>query len=263
MRHVRLPRYTTIATAILLACGTHSPAGPVDVDVNLNVVHSVGGVSTFDRSKFIVLHSDPIENEWNHGSGTETNFTPDLLSHFIDGYDVYFGRNTGTIGWTLNQIVEDPLRPGYADPAATQAYGAYIRNNYANNTAIHPYEARNLRGVVTAQLHPYWPDGTLTGQGWAFSTADTPSEPFGTASGEHIANFLKYFHGGNGQPLPGYYAVINEPLYWLSDMGSTPPSDVFAFHNTVAAEIRKLLPTMKIGGYTTAHPNFEVDNFQR
>ncbi|ADE54017.1 beta-agarase [Coraliomargarita akajimensis] len=251
-----------------------------EIEVNLNFRHEVGGVDSFDRSKFITIHSDPGDNEWNHGSGSAVNFTDDLIGDFIDGYDVYFGRATGAITyWLTNEIEEDPTRPGFSSLSNVQHWGNYARNNYEANTAIHQYEAKWGRSIVAGHLFPFYPGGSnFPGDPtssrrcgpahakWDFSTADTALEPWGTATGEYMARYLKYFHGGPGEtgmPRPGYFTIVNEPLYWLSGLHDEPPAKVFEFFNTCAAEVRKEVPDIKIAGYTTAHPNFEVDNFQR
>lgn len=230
----------------------------VIVDVNLDVLHRIGDQDSMDRSRFITIHSNPEEKDWDGD-----NFTPDLRDHFLNGYDVYTGRSTGGIKWTLNsQAVEDPSRPGHVLPSNIQSLGSSSRANYANKTEVHPYEHRhNL--VLCNQFHPFWPDGTLTNRGWALSQTDTPEEPFGTASGEFMGLYTQHFFGGNGPRPPYCLEIINEPLWELVTNGTTPASECFRFHNNVATEIRKHVPDIPIGGYTAAFPDFDKDNFQR
>ncbi|WP_020530282.1 T9SS type A sorting domain-containing protein [Flexithrix dorotheae] len=232
----------------------------VKVDVNLDVKHEVGHISTFDRKKFITIHSDITEQEWDGN-----NFTPDLRDHFLNGYDVYLGRNTGGISWWLNtMITEDSLRPGYANPGDITHYGNYVRNEYGNKSNYHHYESRNEQ-IICAQLHPFWPDGKTTQKGWAFSQTDTEEEPFGTATGEYMGRFIKDFFGTggiNGQNRPKYVEIINEPLWHLVDFGTDKPEDIFKFHNAVAKEIRKYNEDLVIGGYCTAFPDHETNNFE-
>ncbi|MFY0607610.1 MAG: Ig-like domain-containing protein [Cyclobacteriaceae bacterium] len=225
----------------------------VKVQVNLDVKHEVGGISTFDRSKFITFHGDQVENEWDGN-----NFTEDLRNDFLIGYDVYLGRNTGGVSYVLRSLVdEDPARPGYADPAHMKTLGASSRANYANKTGIHQYESRNNL-ILGGQLTTFWPDGKETNKGWALSQADTETEPIGTATGEYMGHYIKEFFGDDGQPRPEYIEVVNEPLFYLEEYNK-----VFLYHNSVAHEIRKLNPDVKIGGYTVAFPNFEENNFGR
>ena len=88
----------------------------IDVDINLNVKHTVGGISEFDRSKFIVIHANQTEKEWDGD-----NFTSDLRDNFLNGYDVYLGRDTGGITWQLNNMSEDPDRAGFAKPSEIES----------------------------------------------------------------------------------------------------------------------------------------------
>ncbi|WNJ19080.1 Ig-like domain-containing protein [Pontibacter sp. G13] len=234
---------------LLLPCWV---SAQITVDVNLDTRHTVGGVDSFDRSVFIQLHADPTEQEWG---GWNFPAGDNLRDTFLNGLDVYMGRNTGLISWQLNQMNEDPNRPGYADPAHIAQRGATHKNNYAAQTSIHPYQARhNL--VLAAQQNRFFPDGTLTGQGWAFAN--------GHATGEYMGRFIQEFHGGIGQPKPKYIEVMNEPLWDLVTLsGDHEPLEIFEFHNDVAEEIRKYDSTAVIGGYTTAFPNLEEGNFSR
>jgi agarase len=228
------------------------------VDVNLNMLHQVGDQDSLDRSRFITIHSNPDESDWDGD-----NFTSDLRDHFLNGYDVYTGRSTGGITWNLkNRAVEDPSRPGHVLPSNIQALGTNSRNTYSGRTWIHPYEDRH-KLVLCAQFHPFWPDGTLTNKGWALSQADTQEEPFGTATGEYMGLYAKHFFGGNGPGPPYCIEIINEPLWELVTNGTTPPAQCFKFHNNVAAAIRQHVPDIPIGGYTAAFPDFDKDNFQR
>lgn len=243
--------------AVLPAMKAQDPPSVI-VDVNFDVMHSVGGISTFDRSKFITIHASHTESDWDGN-----NFTPDLRDHFLNGYDAYMGRSTGGITWVLkNQALEDAARPGHVNVGNLQALGLNSRNSYASKTSIHPYQARDNK-VLCAQFHPFWPDGTLTNKGWALSQADTPEEPFGTATGEYMGHYIKNYFGDQGRDYPPWVEIINEPLWELVTNGTTPPAKVFDFHNNAAAAIRSIYPNILIGGYTAAFPDFDVRNFDR
>lgn len=220
----------------------------------LNAKHSVGGIETFERTKFITIHANQTENEWNGD-----NFTTDLKNHFLNGYDVYMGRDTGGITWYLNNVQEDPLRPGFADPSHIESLGQNRRNFYASQTGLHAYEARNNL-IVGAQKNPFWTGNSqiATGRGWKLSNA--------TATGEYMGRYINAFYGENGPPMPSYIEVINEPAY--HDFGgpdnyTNSIEEIADFHNEVAIAIKALLPNAKVGGYTTAFPNFEKGDFQR
>ncbi|MEO1449115.1 MAG: Ig-like domain-containing protein [Bacteroidota bacterium] len=239
-------------TTLLLLMIWLPVSAQIIIDVHPNFRHAVEGVDTFDRANMVKIHADHVEGEWGLGNNFG-NFT-DLRDTFLNGLDVYMGRNTGGISWYSNQVFEDPNRPGFADSVNVATRGQNARNSYANNTSIHAYEARNEL-VIAAQQHPFYPDGTPTGQGWAFAN--------GTATGEYMAHYINNFHGSNGPPEPPYVEIMNEPLYDLVTVGDEEPVDVFQFHNEVADAIRARNSTVQIGGYTAAFPNFEVNDFQR
>ncbi|KAA5823704.1 T9SS type A sorting domain-containing protein [Algibacter amylolyticus] len=224
------------------------------ITANLNAKHSVGNVETLDRSKFITIHANQTENEWNG-----TNFTSDLRDHFLNGYDVYMGRDTGGVSWYSNQMQEDPSRTGYANPEHIASLGLNRRNAYASQTNLHQYEARNTL-ILGAQKYPFWTgEGQkATNQGWSFAN--------GTATGEYMGRYINEFHGNNGQPVPEFVEIINEPAY--EHLGGPEDytnslQEVADFHNDVAIAIKAQAPNVKVGGYTAAFPNFEKGDFQR
>ncbi len=248
-----------IALAALLLPNISTYA-QVEIDVNMNVNHKVGHVSTFDRSKFITIHADVRSSDWDLG----TNSIADVRNHFLNGYDVYLGRDAGPITGELRNTQQDPNRPGYVNISNVQSRGASWKQTYANTTQWHQYENRNNH-VIAAQLHPFWPDGTQLSTGWALSQEDTAQNPFGTASGEYMGHYLKnYFGNGgtSGQPFPEYVEVINEPMYELVDWKKvSTPDQIFKYHNSVAAAIKKVTPNAKVGGWVTAFPEFDKNNF--
>lgn len=264
---------------------TTGAAPEVTVSVNVDMKHSVGAIETFDRQKFITLHASNTDQDWfggNNQSLNAPNAIPDLMSDFMDGYDVYFGRDTGQMRFRLSQLSESPTAPGFVDGDEMTTGGGNARFSYTNdanaNAALsRAHEDRQQDAIVASQLHPYWPDGQDTGQGWAFSQADTVSEPFGTATGDFLGQYLlKYFNRGAGdtfgQPKPRYLEVINEPLYELVDTAAVPVAFdlVFQFHKAVADKVRgTVVPfpgnnsDVLIGGFTVAFPDFEKRDFQQ
>jgi len=223
----------------------------ITIDINPSFKHEVGGIDSMDRAKFINVHSDHPESDW---SGWNFEGVADLRDTFLNGLDVYLGRNTGLISWQINQVAEDPTRPGFADPIDLANRGAQSKTNYANQPEIHPYEVRNDL-IIAAQHRPYFPDGTPTTQGWSLAS--------GTATGEYMGRYINEFHGGNGQPLPAYVEVMNEPLWEFVTNGPYSPAAIFEYHNEVADAIREQTTAVPIGGYCSAFPLFEKDNFQR
>ncbi|MEZ9138790.1 MULTISPECIES: hypothetical protein [unclassified Shewanella] len=247
---------------------------------NLDTAHLINGVDSFERDKFITLHASHTENDWY---SVGVNESDDLITEFVEGYDVYFGRDTGGMRYQLSLMPESASKNGFIDPEMASNNGGNARWSYTSNTddiAItkRKHEHRNQKMVVAAQQHPYWPDGKDTGQGWSFSQTDTQDEPLGTATGDYMGQFVAKFFNKNdgvdiyGQPKPRYIEVMNEPLYELVDYSETPAAlnQVFEFHNAVAQAIKAVKidniavnDDVLIGGYTVAFPDFEKDNFER
>lgn len=289
----------------------------VKVDINLDLIHSVGGVSEFDRRKYITIHAAHNESDWennatvNQSNGAANALGDDLATIFATENDVYFGRNTGNMAFTLRQLVEDPNRPGYAllnrpanavngDPEFASnlaTIGDRARSRHTTgDPAVIALSSRNTDAIVAAQVHPYWPGGDSdpdnavrhtsgnSALNWYFSTEDTAAKPFGSAVGEYMGEYLiAAFNRGpddvvlpgqlRGAPKPKYLELMNEPIFDLIDgpvrFQGVPENEVpsvqriFDYHKGVAAEIRKnpANNNVLLGGYTTAFPNYEVNNF--
>ena len=96
----------------------------IGISVELDKALVIGDSTHFEREKFITLHASHTENDW---FVVGENAEPDLISAFIEGYDVYFGRDTGGMAYQLQQLPEDPARPGYADPTPMGENGGNAR----------------------------------------------------------------------------------------------------------------------------------------
>ncbi len=271
-----------VSDTFSIATGT---APTVTVSVNIDIKHSVGGAEAFDRQKFITVHSSNTGRDWFGGNSQSLgapNAIADLMSDFMDGFDVYFGRDTGLMLFRLNQLPENPAMPGFVDGDAMTTDGGDARSLYTDDSGpeaalSRAHEDRQQDAILAAHLHPYWPDGQQTNQGWAFSQVDSAAEPFGSATGDFFGQYLlKYFNRGSsdpdGQPKPRYMEVVNEPLYDLVDTAAMaePFDKIFQFHKTVADRIRATVAAFPgdnndvlIGGYTAAFPDFEKNGFQR
>ena len=274
---IALPILTATFTSNVIAA-----TNKVNVDVNLDTKHRIGNIQSFNREKFISLHSAPTENDWNDDS-KGNNELDDLIGKFIKGYDVYFGRDTGYMKNQLFGQAQDNIRSGFIDESTATTLGKAAVNTFEKSTQARFVNGRRFKNrsenmVVAGQVHPYYPDGTNIGNtGWAFSQTDTAQEPLGTATGHYMGQFLKnYFAQSNtavGHPKPAFIEVVNEPLYDLNidpkdGRAKAPISDIFSYHTSVAKEVRKtnnekLNKGVKIAGYTTAFPNYDWDNFQR
>lgn len=240
-----------LANAILMP-GYASASSQVFVD--LNVKHEVGGISEFDRSKYIVMHSTLTEPDWKNEA--------EKLEYLLDDLDVYFGRDNGNMPEKATWVAQDPSRPGYADPKSIEDLGRVAREQtYGKQLAkYHRYDDRS-DVMVGGQLHQFWL-GKHTGKdGWTFKNTD--------AVGEFMGRFLNEFYRNDGEAptkghkRPKYLEILNEPLYDLVDVHGGKPIDTFIYHNEVAESIRKHNDNVMIGGYTTAFPWFDDKNFNR
>ncbi len=226
----------------------------IQVDVNLNVKHSVGNVSEFQRSKFITIHTEVSEAEWDGD-----NFIDNLRKDFFETYNVYTGRNTGGISWYLNDINEDPNREGYADPAEITSKGITAKNYYLECNWLHEFKDRsNL--IIAPQFQGFWTGRSQqpTQKGWKLAGAD--------AVGEFIGRYVNQFYGGHGPNQINYVEVINEPAY--ETLGgaynyTNSINDIADFHIKAAKAIKAHAPNVKVGGYTAAFPNLDLGNFKR
>ncbi len=215
-----------------------------EIDVSFNVKHRVQGVDTFKRSTYIDAHSANLDGEWQ-GDYDKRNY---LLSDL----DVYFGRETGVT--SLEVSLDSNLMP---------AYGAEVRTDYAQDTSWLPYEFRQQ--LILCGIAPW-----IFGQyNFGFN-----GKYYGRQVG-HLLNNCYSTNGSIGQPKPPYYEFVNEPLWELIDQWKlclTCPQveqedavidSLFRFHKDAAINARSLSPETKYGGFATAFPFLELDNFER
>ncbi|MGL6312807.1 carbohydrate-binding protein [Vibrio sp. WXL103] len=256
-------KHSLIASSIAVVTGSLMPqyvSADTKIDINLDFKHTVGGISEFDREKFMVLHSANIESDWD---GEE-----DKKDYLLNQLDTYFARETGSMRYQVGQVAEDPARTGYAHPYGMTTIGTQVKNNYKNsldNRNWRQFEQRD-RGLITAaQDVPFYPGSAQTNKGWEF----TSMVPFGHSTGEFMGRFLRdYFgSGGNtGRPVPKYLELMNEPVWPLVDKGmhgGGTIDDIFQYHLSAANEVRKFVPDVKVGGFTTAFPELEKNNFSQ
>ena len=145
-----------------------SPAAPalsaatVAVEADPSVRHLIGDVATFEREKYINLHSMATEGEWE---------SPEQREALLEGHDVYMGREVGGPSYALGKLKEDPDNPGHASPAHMEELGRTFRESYARRTEVHRFEERTAL-MTSTHIHPFWPDGKETKMGWAFADAE-------------------------------------------------------------------------------------------
>ncbi len=246
MKHLFLP----LTILAFVACTNVSKEEPINIDVNLHVKHTVGGISEFDRSKYITIHTHQTEVDWDL----------DMLSYVIDTLDVYMGRDNETGTRDMRMIKEDPARPGYIDLNHLKEITTKNREWYNENTQYHKFEKKN-NSIITTYVHPLYPVDTMSNDaGWTPANFE--------ASAEFIAHYIKEQYGNkdglHGEPMPKYFEVMNEPMWKLvttTDLAT--PAEIFEYHNTVAKKIREVGNDILIGGYCTAFPNYDENDFKR
>ena len=233
----------------------------VEVNIDFSRNHIIGNVDSFDRSKFITIHSSPSGNDWNGEL--------DKFDYLINGLDVYYGRDTGGLRYQLEQLDEDPNRKGFADISQMEEQGKIVKDTYAQYSKDRfKFEKNDV--IIGGQDTPYYPNGSKIGnKNWSFSQTDTDEEPFGTAVGHYMGNYIEnYFGNGktSGPQKPKYLEVINEPIWPLVEEkmhGGATIDGVFEMHKSVADQVHKISADTKVGGYTTAFPDLEKRNFQQ
>lgn len=222
------------------------------VDINLDVKHVVNGISELDRSKYMMIHASAVDREWPSEA---------VKKQFLEDYDVYLGRNNGSMPWYLSICAQDPDKPGWPSVAHLQQLGASAINSYKNKPTAFQYESRRGRymmggqeGMYPNQTHEIGPSG----QKWYLA-----KEGYAPLA-EYYANFLKYFHGTGGTtglPQPAYVEVMNEPFVKSGELGTTN-ANLSQMHAVVARRIKELNPLVKVGGYSAAHPAYEAADFK-
>ncbi|MGJ8639695.1 MAG: beta-agarase [Opitutaceae bacterium] len=246
----------------LVVLGTYnSAAAETKAIVRLDVKHSVGGISEFDREKYITVHSSLTEGDWE---GEEQK-----LDYLINDLDVYFGRDNGIMILYSEQVEEDPKRSGYADPEHMELLGKSYREDFYGKQFAdrHEMDAKN-DVMIGGQVRTFWSAETNPHgggkAGWSLAGVD--------AAGEYMGHFLNEFYRDagdsplEGSPRPKYLEILNEPLYELIDgnKGSQiRPKEIFEYHNHAAEAIRRVNDTTMIGGYTAAFPILEERDFAR
>ena len=231
-----------------------STKGQDTLDINLNMKHIVGNSAEFDRSKFMVYHESITGNEWD---------SDEQRASFLIDYDVYLGRNNGSIIWEFNQVRENPNKKGWPDPLHLQEKGKQTINNYATKTAAHLLEDRTVTSMEGGQMSPMYPNGQKTKPSSCCSDA-TPWEYDGyEAVADFYSNYLTYYFGNGGttgKQKPKMLEVLNEPFVKANQYGTTN-LEIAKMHNVVAERVKKDHPDVLVGGYTAAHPAFESANF--
>lgn len=231
-------------------------ASNVKVDINLDMKHSVRGVSDFGRDRHITIHANIDEQDWKN--------IDDAKYYIMNELDVTFGRDNGHASWLMGFTPQNENVPGAPDVSKLAGISEWSTRGYFNRgDAVLSYETRDqslIMGINPELAYPnytYW--GGLHGQegeenGGKYHLTDWD------ASSDWIAEYLdKFFRSERnpyGQPLPQYWEVVNEPdmklnkVGWATYYGSW--EKLFKYHIDVADKVRNKLGNRAplIGGMT-------------
>lgn len=246
MRHLFV--YTLLSTGLVFSSLGQSSTS-IPVDINLDIKHSVGDFSTFDRAKWINLHADLTDSEWDSDA---------LRDQFLEEYDVYLGRNNGLLPWHVTQITEDPNKPGWPNVNDIATRATTAKKDYASSASAHKHESRLTGMMIGGQWANYPKEKELgpTSAKWQLVNNE--------AAAEYYAHAIKHFFGeggSSGQPAPTYVEVINEPMWNAVSGHNTTREAVADFHNAVAEGVRALNPDVKVGGFTAAATSHQDNDF--
>ncbi|WP_083926291.1 T9SS type A sorting domain-containing protein [Neolewinella persica] len=251
-------RFSSLLFVLLLCtCGSAQMVAQnaVKIDINLDLRHSVNGADSFARERFIVMHENLYSNDWD---------SDEQRASFLNDYDVYLGRDNGSLVWQYNQSFEDPARPGFPLLSNLAAKGLADRNRYANSSAARALEDRTRSMMIGGQMSIFPTSGPTNpnpccgpAAGWTYAN--------GSALGEYMATAVKEFYGeggDSGQLRPTMVEVVNEPFYQAGDWGTTP-LEIARWHNDVAEQFEQIVPEVLVGGYTAAFPELERNGFDQ
>ncbi|MBB3696946.1 Ig-like domain-containing protein [Flammeovirga yaeyamensis] len=243
-----------LAVLALLSCTYGVQAQDVDVDVNLNIVHSVDGVSDFGRERHMIIHSTPTDADW---IGEE-----DKREYLINDLDVYFGRDNGSATWKFNNTPQDPNRPNKPDLDWMVGEADRLKRIYDQEYLAHQWEYKGpmIMGTNPHSTYPTlsWHDDGITWTGWQPKDVETSAEWVV----QYLDNYFKDNPGQSGEPMPTYWEVVNEidMVMMTGHMCWTNLDDVWKYHNLVAQKVKEKLGARapKIGGLTWGMHDFHM-----
>ncbi|MEM0913715.1 MAG: glycosyl hydrolase [Planctomycetota bacterium] len=233
--------HTLSAFASLIACAA-APlvAASTSVEVAPDTRLSIGGVSDFEREKYITIHATPAEPD----------ISDEQIRYIEDVLEVSYGRDGGIQTGTLRNTPADPNNPDMPDVEYLKTQGA---QQVADWAARQPrFKPESMREVVLC-THPEYMTG-LPGNESAEFGPRTPE-----AAAEFVAQFLKNYY--TDETRPKYYEVFNEPFIKARKLDTT--AEVMSEqHNVVARRIKELTPDVMVGGYSAAWMELEARDFE-
>nr|WP_010925629.1 Ig-like domain-containing protein [Microscilla sp. PRE1]AAK62837.1 MS115, putative beta-agarase precursor [Microscilla sp. PRE1] len=235
----------------------------VQVDVNLNVKHSVGGVSDFGRDRHMTVHSSLTEPDWQ---GEEAK-----MDYLLTDLDTYLGRDNGSATWKFASTPQDPNNPHHPSVDSMQAFGDWLKGEYESLTNRHQYESRASGMIMGTNAHPTYPTLSWYANGSTWTDPQWQPKDVQTSADwvtEYLDKFFAHSPSVDGEPLPKYWEVVNEPdmEYMTGKFMVTSQEKIWEYHNLVAQGVKERLGTDAplIGGMTWGlHDLFAGDGLSR
>lgn len=241
-----------------------------NIDVNLNIEHSVGGVSDFGRERHITVHSNIYENDWIGEN--------EKASYLFNDLDAYLGRDNGTASFLFAYSPADEERLNKHDPDSLTTLLDFWKKEYdrrLDKANLASFKNKTQSMVMGTNPHPtyptlsYWyPNGSNWGREngmiWIPQDIETSAEWMV----QYMDEFFKKNDTDAGQDLPKYWEVMNEPDFPLNTGQFMMSSweDIFEYHNLVAQGIKEKMGdnAPDIGGMTWGqHDLFNRDGINR
>lgn len=241
----------------------------VEVDVNVDIKHSVNGVSDFGRERHITIHSNLYEGDWNGEL--------DKAKYLIDDLDVYFGRDNGTSSFLFGFSPADTERPNKHDRDSLtnmlEFWRGFFEDRLVDENRVQ-FKDKIQSMIMGTNPHPTYPTlsyGHPSGSVWGRENGSIWIPQDIETSAEWVVQYMDEFftqNAGNEMPMPKYWEVVNEPDFVLNTGQFMMSSweDIFEYHNLVAKGIKEKLGSRapKIGGMTWGlHDLFNGDGFSR
>ncbi|WP_282086204.1 carbohydrate-binding protein [Aquimarina algiphila] len=245
----------------------------VEVDVNLNIKHSVGGISDFGRERHITMHSSLYENAWEGEL--------DKAERLFEDLDVQLGRDNGVASFLHQFSPEDENNRQHHDPDSLSVLLDFWQGEYQQritDRGLLKYKNEQSRGAIMGtNPHPTYPtlsyfENGLNGSTWGRENGFTWIPQDIETSAAWMVQYLEEFFVENasqeGVVMPEYWEVINEPDFPLNTGQFMMSSweDIMEYHNLVAQGIKQRLGNRapKIGGMTWGlHDLFRGDGISR
>ncbi len=234
-------------------------AQTTNVDINLNIKHSVEGVSDFGRERHMTIHATPHETDWD---GEE-----DKLDYLINDLGIYFGRETGSATWKMQGVEEDPDRPSWPHEAQMIEHSNGLKQWESSDLFIARKQYQSKTENMIMGINDFspmyanlsWFEGFGKGKGgWFVKDVD--------AAAEWVSLYLDHYFAKNpgdlGFQLPKYWECYNEPdMNFMNPQFGMIVSSLeknWEYHKLVAQAVKDRLGDKAplIGGMTQGQHDF-------